>query len=87
MNDAGTASVTPPGTSKSPRMAARMSTQWPACTPLEFVSMARPHMNDEGWLVATARAAAAMVSAGTHVISSTLSSGYCAARSLSSSKP
>ena len=87
MKLAGTAKVTPPGTSRSPRIAARMSTVWPAWTPLEFVSMARPHMKDDGWFLATASAAAAMVSAGTQVISATLSSGYSAARSLSSSNP
>ena len=50
-------------------------------------SMATPHCTAAGLVVAKRRAASAIFSRGTQVISSTRSSGYSATRALNSSQP
>ena len=70
-----------------PVIASSANTQWPACTPLDFWSMARPQAICAGFDVAYTRAASRMRSASMPQIPAAFSTGMSRTRSASWSKP
>ncbi len=77
----------PPGQSMLPVIWKRAAMAWPAGMASRVMSMARPHCSVAGLDSASRWAAATIFSAGIHVISATLSTGYSCTRSASASKP